>query len=100
MTPLSFPSIASSTRRAAARPRSLGAVRPAADGKDPFDGNAAVPRALVRRTPAERWRALGFEPPRGTFLNGFAYLLTLGFRAGSLLPRPLAPVLMDRPTGR
>jgi SAM-dependent methyltransferase len=63
-------------------------------GKDPFDGDAAVVWSLVRKTEAAQWHRLGFEPPRVTLLNGFAYLPTLGFRAGSLLPRRLAPVLI------
>lgn len=62
--------------------------------KRAFDGNAAVPRCLVRRTGDERWRGLGFAPPRLVRLNAFPYLLSLGFRRGSLLPGPLlAPLL-------
>jgi SAM-dependent methyltransferase len=64
------------------------------DGKDPFQGDAAVLWRLVRATPPQKWRELGFEPPVVTRLNGFAYLLSLGFRKGSLLPRPLATLLM------
>jgi len=63
-------------------------------GKDSFDGDAAVPWRLWRVTPPERWRALGLEPPRVSSLNAFAYLLSLGFRPGSLLPAPLAPAAM------
>ena len=63
---------------------------PATDGKDPFQGNAAVLWRLVRATPTARWLELGFEPPRVTRLNGFAYLMSLGFRKASLLPGPLA----------
>jgi len=62
--------------------------------KDPFQGDAAVLWRLVRATPPDRWRELGFEPPTVTRLNGFAYLLSLGFRKGSLLPAPLATLLM------
>jgi SAM-dependent methyltransferase len=54
--------------------------------KDAFDGDAAVVWSLVRRTSASRWRELGFEPPRVRVLNAFAYLLSLGFKKGSLLP--------------
>jgi SAM-dependent methyltransferase len=70
----------------------------AATDKDPFDGDAAVVWSLVRRTPEARWRALGFAPPRVRLLNGFAYVPTLGFRPGSLLPRFLVPALtaLDR----
>lgn len=67
----------------------------ATGGKDPFEGDAAVVWSLVRKTTREHWHRLGFEAPRLTVLNGFAYLPTLGFRAGSLLPRRLAPVLID-----
>lgn len=80
--------------------------------KTAFDGNAAVLPLLVRRTAIRDWPALGFAPPRLELLNGFAYALTLGFRAASLLPvgaapavlrldrwlRPLAPVLAFRAT--
>jgi SAM-dependent methyltransferase len=59
--------------------------------KDAFDGDAAVPLRLVRDTGTEAWRALGLRAPRLRPLNGFAYLLSLGFRSGSLLPRRLAP---------
>jgi len=55
-------------------------------GKDPWDGDAAVPWGLVRRTPEARWRALGLAAPRVRLLNGFAYLGTLGFSERSLLP--------------
>jgi SAM-dependent methyltransferase len=75
--------------------------RDAAFGKDPFRGDAAVLRRLVRDTSPARWRELGFSPPTVTRMNGFAYLLSLGFREGSLLPGPLATVLMkaDRTLG-
>jgi SAM-dependent methyltransferase len=65
-----------------------------AEAKDPFDGDAAVVWSMVRKTRAERWRELGFQAPRVQVLNGFAYLPTLGFRPGSLLPRPLVPALI------
>ena len=54
--------------------------------KDAFDGDAAVVWSLVRRTSALRWRELGWKPPRVRVLNAFAYLLSLGFKKGSLLP--------------
>lgn len=63
------------------------------DLKQPFDGDGGVFTRLVRRTPAERWRDLGFSAPGVTLINGFAYLLTLGFREISLLPRPLVDPL-------
>jgi SAM-dependent methyltransferase len=63
-------------------------------GKDLFDGNAAIPRALVRATPDVEWKGLGLDPPRVTLLSSFAYLLTLGFRGGSLLPAAAAPAAL------
>ena len=62
--------------------------------KDSFDGNAAVPWLLQRRTPEWEWRHLGFEPPRWCGLNAFAYLLSLGFREASLLPRGMVQPLL------
>lgn len=62
--------------------------------KDAFDGNAAVPKSLVTRTDAARWRAFGFEPPRVERLNAFPYLLSLGFRTASLLPSSLVSPLL------
>jgi len=70
-------------------------------GKQSFDGDAAVPWRLVRDTPEARWRQLGFGPPRVVRLNTFAYLLSLGFKPGSLLPAPLVGPLqaLDRWSG-
>ena len=52
------------------------------------------------RRPESRWRELGLSPPRVRRLNAFAYVLSLGFRPGSLLPRALASPAMalDRAT--
>ncbi len=49
---------------------------------------------LARVTPVSRWHDLGFEAPRLTLLNGFAYLLSLGFKPASLLPRRLAGAVL------
>jgi SAM-dependent methyltransferase len=57
--------------------------------KDAFQGDGAVVWHLVRTTPDSTWRRLGFEPPRLELLNGFAYLLSLGFKPKSLLPKSL-----------
>ena len=54
--------------------------------KDAFDGDAAVVWRLVRRTNPLGWKELGFKPPKVVVLNAFAYLLSLGFKKGSLLP--------------
>jgi hypothetical protein len=62
----------------------------ASGAKAAFDGNAAVPWRIFRTSPASLWNALGFEPPSLVRLNGFAYLLSLGFTKGCLLPRALA----------
>lgn len=59
----------------------------AATAKDAFEGDGALPWSIVRSTGESGWRALGFESPRVVTANGFAYLMTLGFRRGSLLPR-------------
>jgi SAM-dependent methyltransferase len=71
----------------------------ATDGKDPFQGDAAVLWRLVRATQPSRWTDLGFEPPRVLRLNGFAYLLSLGFRKASLLPAGLAAALIKADAG-
>ncbi len=65
------------------------------EGKDSFDGDAAVPWRLLRTTPAGRWRELGLRAPRTRLVNAFAYLLTLGFRRGSLLPPGAARAVMS-----
>jgi SAM-dependent methyltransferase len=68
--------------------------------KDSFDGDAAVPWKLVRGTPPAPWRDFGLLPPRAVRLNAFGYLLSLGFRPGSLLPLSLAGPMatLDRAT--
>ena len=58
--------------------------------KDAFDGNAAVPWKILRATSPEGWRRFGLEQPTLRTLNGFAYLLSLGFREASLLPASFA----------
>jgi SAM-dependent methyltransferase len=65
-----------------------------AHGKDSFEGDAAVPWRMAGGTKDARWRELGLSPPGVTRLNAFAYLLTLGFRPGSLLPARLAGPIM------
>ena len=69
--------------------------------KEAFEGDAAVVWALVRRTASTRWAELGLHPPSVSLLNGFAYLLSLGFKRGSLLPLRLAPLfqVLDRALG-
>lgn len=66
----------------------------AAEEKDSFQGNAAVPWRVVRDTSPEHWTRMGLRPPVIRPINGFAYLLSGGFRAGSLLPRSLARAVM------
>lgn len=65
------------------------------EAKAPFDGDAGVTRAIAAKVGEGTWRRLGYEgAPVLTPLNGFAYLLSLGFKRGSLLPRFLAgPVI-------
>lgn len=65
------------------------------DFKEPFEGDAGVTRALARRVPDTMWKRLGFaERPRFLPINGFAYLMSLGFKRGSLLPGFLAPLVI------
>lgn len=64
------------------------------ESKAPFDGDAGVTRAIAGRIDEAAWRRAGFaSSPEFAPLNGFAYLLSLGFKGGSLLPgflvRPL-----------
>lgn len=69
------------------------------DSKAPFDGDAGVTRAIAARVGEETWRRLGYAGgPSLTTINGFAYLLSLGFKRPSLLPRPLARavIALDR----
>ncbi len=70
--------------------------------KDAFDGDSGIVSRMLRDTPAVRWGAMGFRPPRLRVLNGFGYLLSLGFRERSFLPRAFAPALLrlDRGTAR
>lgn len=62
--------------------------------KPSFEGDAAVPWKMARETADARWGDLGFHPPRVQRLNAFAYLPSLGFRPGSLLPGPLVTPLL------
>lgn len=62
--------------------------------KDAFEGDAAIPWRLLKDSTRERWRGFGLGPPRVTILNGFAYVLSLGFRDFSLLSRRWAPLLL------
>ncbi len=58
------------------------------NSKAPFDGDAGVTRAIARKVDRAVWLGAGFSgSPEFSPLNGFAYLLSLGFKAGSLLPR-------------
>ncbi len=69
------------------------------NSKEPFEGDAGVTRAIKLRVDEATWRKLGFAGrPSFTALNGFAYLMSLGFKHPSLLPRFLAaPVIaLDR----
>lgn len=61
----------------------------AATGKEAFDGDGAVPWKIVTTTSPAEWERFGLGAPHVERLNGFAWLLTLGFRRGSLLPMPL-----------
>ncbi len=72
-----------------ARPFSKG------DAKAPFEGDAGVTRAIVTKVDDATWRRIGYaRRPEFTPINGFAYLLSLGFKKPSLLPRSLAAVVI------
>ena len=75
----------------------LDPARPFSKGgsKAPFDGDAGVTRAIAKKVGGDSWRRLGYaDGPTLTRINGFAYLLSLGFKRPSLLPRFLAgPVI-------
>ncbi len=65
------------------------------DSKAPFDGDAGVTRAIARKVDQAAWLRAGFVgSPEFAPLNGFAYLLSLGFKGGSLLPRFLVRPLI------
>ena len=57
-----------------------------AGAKEAFEGNGALTWRVVRSGDARQWAGMGLGPPRVRALNAFGYLLTLGFRKGSLLP--------------
>jgi SAM-dependent methyltransferase len=63
-----------------------------AGAKEAFEGNGALPWRIVRTGDEETWRGMGLRPPRVRRINAFGYLLSLGFRPGSLLPKGLAPL--------
>ncbi len=63
-------------------------------GKDAFEGDAAVVSRLMESATREDWRRFGLASPSITILNGFAYLASLGFREGSLVPPGGAQLLM------
>ena len=69
------------------------------DAKAPFEGDAGVTRAIATKVDDATWRRIGYASgPVLTPINGFAYLLSLGFKKPSLLPRSLAGavIALDR----
>ena len=69
------------------------------DSKEPFEGDAGVTRAIATKIDAATWRLVGFAGrPSFTPINGFAYLLSLGFKKATLLPAFLAApmIALDR----
>ena len=62
-----------------------------AGAKEAFEGNGALTWRVVRSGDAQQWAGMGLGPPRVRALNAFGYLLSLGFRRGSLLPMKLVP---------
>ena len=63
-----------------------------AGAKAAFEGNGALTWRVVRSGDARQWAGMGLGPPRVRTINAFGYLLTLGFRRGSLLPMKLVPL--------
>jgi SAM-dependent methyltransferase len=63
-----------------------------AGAKEAFEGNGALTWRVVRSGGAGQWASMGLGPPRVRALNAFGYLLSLGFRKGSLLPTGLVPL--------
>ncbi len=58
------------------------------NSKAPFDGDAGVTRAIASGVEETVWLKAGFDGrPEFAPVNAFAYLLSLGFKKGSLLPR-------------
>lgn len=64
------------------------------DGKDAFEGDASILRGILHTAGEAEWAALGLAAPETRRLNAFAYLLSLGFRRGSLLPLSLVPAAL------
>lgn len=63
-----------------------------AGAKQAFEGNGALAWRVARSGGAGEWAAMGLRAPRIRAVNAFGYLLTLGFREGSLLPERLVPL--------
>jgi len=69
-------------------------IRPFIPGKPQIMANILT-RALALKVDDPTWRRLGYmAAPALSPLNGFAYLLSLGFKRPSLLPRFLAAPLI------
>jgi len=71
-----------------------------AGAKEAFEGNGALAWRVVRGGGEAEWAAQGLGSPRVRRINAFGYLLSLGFKPGTLLPRALVPLarLVDRVT--
>lgn len=63
-----------------------------AGAKEAFEGNGALTWRVVRSADASQWAGMGLGAPRVRRINAFGYLLSLGFRKGSLLPAALVPL--------
>ena len=60
--------------------------------KEAFEGNGALAWRVVRAGDDAAWAEMGLQSPSVRRLNAFGYLLSLGFKPGSLLPPALAPL--------
>jgi SAM-dependent methyltransferase len=92
VTPLSYPVYRFLHQEGCAP--GIDAREPFGADKAAFDGDAAVPGAVVKAGSATELAGLGLGRPSVERWPTFAYLLTLGFRPGSLLPRVLLRPLL------
>jgi SAM-dependent methyltransferase len=95
VSPFSFPIYRFFHQEGASR--GLDPARPfgKGDSKEPFEGDAGVTRAIAKRVDEATWLQLGFAGrPAFVPINAFAYVLSLGFKKGTFLPRFLAKPLI------
>ncbi len=57
-----------------------------ADGKIAYEGLSSLAMAVGLKISEQRWKSMGFQPPRIYLMNDFSYALTGGFSKRSLCP--------------